>query len=305
MIQKKLHYIWFGKQDKPELVKKCIASWYDKISDFEIIEWNEDNIDINHPFFNYCLENHQWAYASDYARIYLLNKYGGVYVDTDIELIQPFSNRMMEASFFTGYESEKLINFGVFGSVPNHQLLNAFLKEYDSVNYIKPIPHLLTPIIEKFDLVEDNIFIAPQYVFYPLDYNFEWVIPKESIEYYTIHHWGASWKDKFNKFRADYLIFRVDNLLTIKEKEILYSLIVDRELRFYFKDIDSLIDRLPINIKDKKELYSFYLSKVYIEPLHFNFTLILRIIKEYGFVYSNLKLIQQFKIIVKCLINKR
>ena len=91
MIPKKIHYCWFGKKEKPELVKRCISSWKKFMQDYEIVEWNEDNFDFDyHPYLRWCYENKKWAYLSDFARLLVVEQYGGIYFDTDIEAIARF-----------------------------------------------------------------------------------------------------------------------------------------------------------------------------------------------------------------------
>lgn len=77
MIPKTIHYVWLGEQPKPELVSKCIASWEKYLPEFTIIEWNETNSPLENPVVAYCLQEKKYAFASDYIRLYALNKYGG------------------------------------------------------------------------------------------------------------------------------------------------------------------------------------------------------------------------------------
>ena len=90
MIPKKLHYIWFGKKEKPEFVQFCINSWKKTLPNFEIIEWNEDNFDFaQNTFAREAYEQKKWAFVSDYARAKILHQEGGFYVDTDMEIRLP------------------------------------------------------------------------------------------------------------------------------------------------------------------------------------------------------------------------
>jgi mannosyltransferase OCH1-like enzyme len=80
MIPKRIHYFWFGGNEKPELVKKCIKSWEKNLNGYEIIEWNENNYDVNkHPFLKKAYKNKKWAFVSDYARLDILNQWGGIF----------------------------------------------------------------------------------------------------------------------------------------------------------------------------------------------------------------------------------
>lgn len=90
MIPRKIHYCWFGRKELPELAKKCIASWEKFCPDWEIIQWNEDNFPIrDYPYAQYCLENKKWAFLSDIVRLVVVNEQGGVYLDTDVEMLRP------------------------------------------------------------------------------------------------------------------------------------------------------------------------------------------------------------------------
>ena len=89
MIPKKIHYIWVGGKEKPKNVERCIKTWKRVFKDFEIIEWNEENFDINSCSYTKCAyEAKKWAFVSDYIRLYALNTIGGVYLDTDVLLVK-------------------------------------------------------------------------------------------------------------------------------------------------------------------------------------------------------------------------
>ena len=89
-IPKIIHYCWFGKGPKPELAIKCIESWKKYCPDYEIKEWNEDNFDLNYnAYVKEAYENKKWAFVTDVVRLYALVNYGGIYMDTDVEVIKP------------------------------------------------------------------------------------------------------------------------------------------------------------------------------------------------------------------------
>lgn len=104
MIPKIIHYIWLGSAKKPELLQKCMQSWQKNCPDYQIMEWNSENTkDIDNIYFREALTSEKWAFASDYLRLYVLERYGGIYVDTDTEItnnLDPF----LKHDFFTGYE---------------------------------------------------------------------------------------------------------------------------------------------------------------------------------------------------------
>lgn len=132
MIPKKIHYCWFGKGNKPKLAHKCIASWKKYCPDYEIIEWNEDNFDMNYnEYVRYCYENKKWAYLSDYVRLVVVNRYGGIYFDTDVELVAPIDNLIINEAFFA-FENNEFVNTGLgFGSEVNHIVLSRMIEMYE------------------------------------------------------------------------------------------------------------------------------------------------------------------------------
>ena len=89
MLPKIIHYCWFGRNEKPKLAQKCIESWKKQCPDYKIIEWNEDNFDIDqHPYLRWCYNHKKWAFLSDFARLLILEEHGGIYLDTDVEIIK-------------------------------------------------------------------------------------------------------------------------------------------------------------------------------------------------------------------------
>lgn len=105
MIPKKIHYCWFGRGEKPKLAKKCIDSWKKYCPDYEIIEWNEDNFDINlNSYTKWCYDNRKYAFLSDYVRLWVVNQNGGIYFDTDVEVIRNIDFLLDDQAFF-GFET--------------------------------------------------------------------------------------------------------------------------------------------------------------------------------------------------------
>ena len=114
MIPKKIHYCWLGGAKKPKLAKKCIKSWKKYCPDYEIIEWNESNLDISSfPLYTrQAYEKKKWGFVPDYIRCWLVYNYGGIYLDTDVELIKNLDDLLKNPSFF-GFESEKSVALGL------------------------------------------------------------------------------------------------------------------------------------------------------------------------------------------------
>lgn len=139
MIPKVIHYCWFGHNEKPKLAQRCIASWRKYCSDFRIIEWNEDNFDVaQHPYLQWCYDQKKWAFLSDYARLLILRDHGGIYLDTDVEVIRPLDDLLLFDAFF-GFEENRFINTGQgFGCATGHPAVTAMTKDYEDM---KPDPN--------------------------------------------------------------------------------------------------------------------------------------------------------------------
>lgn len=202
---KKLHYCWFGPNDKPEKVLKCIDSWKKYMPDWEIIEWNESNYDVNSsPFIKFHYEHKRYAKVSDYVRIQMVNKYGGLYLDTDVELLTDISS-FCETPFFA-LESEKTPPEGSIGTglgfycEPNNDILKEYLKSME--DNVFGFPNILIRDIflkynnnEPFNNKEiqycKGFKIYPWKYFCPMD----WMTRQINIqnETVTIHHYFSLW----------------------------------------------------------------------------------------------------------------
>ncbi|MFE4810529.1 glycosyltransferase family 32 protein [Peribacillus simplex] len=216
-IPKIIHYCWFGGNDKSVLVKQCIESWKEKLPDYQIIEWNEDNYDFkNNVFLETAYERKMWAFVSDYVRLDVLLQYGGIYLDTDVETIKSF-NPFLNHSFFTCFEGgiEKnnyLASTAVLGCIKGNELISSFLNFYKQLGN-KEIVNFKTPntkifsnlLVEKYkielennlQIIKSNMYIYPNDYFCPKN----WATKKIKITSNTcaIHHFDGSWKGKNEK----------------------------------------------------------------------------------------------------------
>lgn len=134
MIPKKIHYCWFGRGEKPKLAQKCIASWKKYCPDYEIIEWNEDNFDLDYnAYTRYCYDNKKWAFLSDFVRLVVVAEYGGLYFDTDVELLKS-PDELLQYGAFYGFENNSNIATGLgFGAQANHPTILAMRGKYEEV----------------------------------------------------------------------------------------------------------------------------------------------------------------------------
>lgn len=133
-IPKKIHYVWVGGKEKPKDIQRCMATWDKYLDGYEVIEWNENNFDINsHPFVKAAYEAKKWAYVSDYIRAYVLYNEGGIYLDTDIILLDNF-DKFLSNRAFVGYENMDHPFTAAFGAERHHPLLKKMLDYYDNLD---------------------------------------------------------------------------------------------------------------------------------------------------------------------------
>ena len=132
MIPRKIHYCWFGRGEKPRLAQKCIASWKKYCPDYEIIEWNEDNFDVNrNAYTQMCYKEKKYAFLTDYLRLLIVEEHGGIYFDTDVEAVRSFDELLDNPAFF-GFENDRFVNTGEgFGAEPHNPAVRQMLAEYD------------------------------------------------------------------------------------------------------------------------------------------------------------------------------
>lgn len=137
MIPKKIHYVWVGGKEKPKDIKKCMKTWPKHLKDYEIIEWNESNFDINsHPFVKAAYKAKKWAYVSDYIRMWAIYNYGGIYLDTDVLVLDNF-DELLSNKAFVGYENKDYPFTAVFGAEKHHPFIKKLLEYYDKLDAYK------------------------------------------------------------------------------------------------------------------------------------------------------------------------
>lgn len=161
MIPKIIHYCWFGKKEKSKLAKKCIESWKKYCPDYEIIEWNEDNFDIQaYPYTEFCYEHQKYAFLSDFVRLMVVNQYGGIYFDTDVELLKS-PQELLRYEAFYGFENNENIATGLgFGAVSGHFTIESMCQQYFNLTsdenghfHLCKCPELNTNALLPFGLV--------------------------------------------------------------------------------------------------------------------------------------------------------
>lgn len=156
MIPKTIHYCWFGRGEKPKLAQKCIASWKKYCPDYTLLEWNEDNFPIaEYPYAQYCFENKKWAFLSDFVRLVVVSEYGGIYFDTDVELLRN-PDQLLQYEAFYGFENNSNIATGLgFGAQVNHPTVLSMKAKYEEVcpNEDGSYPMIVCPALNTAALV--------------------------------------------------------------------------------------------------------------------------------------------------------
>lgn len=209
MIPKIIHYCWFGNGMKSEQILKCIDSWNKFFPDYQYIEWNENNCNINEiPYIQQAYEAKKYAFVSDYIRIKALVEYGGIYFDTDYEVIRPIKKLLMKGSLITGMESKESALTAVIAAESGNALMKEFLETYRERRFIDenskmdltPINQGFSAILSKYgvNLTKNELQILPNgIVFYPIEVlcGFDVVNWHEKVTDKTIgiHHMGNSW----------------------------------------------------------------------------------------------------------------
>lgn len=212
MIPKVVHYCWFGRAPKPNLVQRCINSWKLHLPEYEIKEWNEDNYDYEgNQYVKEAYNEKKYAFVSDVVRLDILYRYGGLYFDTDVELLRPLSNEMMSNSFMACERQGKLISIApglAMGFYPHNEFVKKVLDSYldesfyshkDEVN-LYTINYRISSAMEKIGWIPDNkIQIINNIVIYPSDYfcPFDGLTQKmhKTNNTYAVHWYMGSWAD--------------------------------------------------------------------------------------------------------------
>ena len=225
MIPKKIHYCWFGKGKMPELALKCIESWRVNLPDYELKEWNENSFDINSNFYvKEAYESRKFAFVTDYVRLYALYTEGGIYMDTDVEVLKNLDS-FLDLPAFSGFEDNMHIPTGIMAAEKGSIWAKWQLEYYSGRHFLLPDGTLdLTTNVDIIGgLMEEKGFILKNGL-----YNFQNIItifPKDyfcpkshttgKIELtentYTIHHFAGSWKSSSDRLKR-----RIGHLIGVK-----------------------------------------------------------------------------------------
>lgn len=179
MIPKRIHYCWFGGNPLSELAQRCIASWKKYCPDYEIKLWNEKNFDINSNLFvKQAYENKKYAFVSDYVRLYAMYTEGGIYMDTDVEVVRPL-DEFLKHKAFSGFERGLYVPTGIMASEKGFPLFKKLLGYYDDRAFVKDDGSfdmltnnsIITGILENYGfLANDKFQEIEDFALYPTDY---------------------------------------------------------------------------------------------------------------------------------------
>lgn len=257
MIPKIIHYCWFGRNPLPPLALKCIESWRKYLPDYEIKEWNEDNFDVNIiPYTAEAYKAKKYAFVSDYARFWILYKYGGLYFDTDVEVIRNMDDIIAKGPFMgiegfsvnANYPVEVAPGLGL-GVNPGRGLYKELLDYYSNLLFIREDGSVNTTTIVKYttELLCKHglscynelqncagVWIYPQEYFNPLhEINYKKTL-SITDKTCTIHWWAASWQPKSKEYLAKCKRFLM-SVMGVKTTLFIIEKLRLRELRSHLK----------------------------------------------------------------------
>lgn len=234
LIPKKIHYMWLGKKQIPSNLQKCIDSWKKYCPDYEIIQWNENNYDVNkHEYMRAAYSQGAYGFVPDYARLDILYEHGGIYMDTDVEVIKNLDPLLYQEAF-CGVEKWQVLNFGgCSGAIKGHRMIGEFLKSREDVSFLNADGRTNTTTCGYYDT---NVAIKNGYqingktqhiqgmniyafdYFHPYDYMSGHTYMTEHT--YSIHRFNGGWLDDKMK-RA--------NQETMQEYDRIYELAVKND----------------------------------------------------------------------------
>lgn len=227
-IPKIIHYCWFGRKPKPKLAEKCIQSWKKHCPDYEIIEWNEDNFDISTAplYVRQAYEAGRWAFVTDYVRLKAMLEMGGIYMDTDVEVIKSLDPYLQQEAF-AGFEHPTRIQTGLLACTKKFPLFQEFIAYYDTAEFLHPDGshdittnvQILTDLCVRHGLRKDGSYqvidgfaIYPTEFFCPVDYDTEKL--NKTRKTVVIHWFASSWHTE-----EELRILREEKLRQKKERQ--------------------------------------------------------------------------------------
>jgi hypothetical protein len=211
-IPKIIHYCWFGGQEIPEKNRRWMESWKRFCPDYEIVEWNESNYDVTQNEYMYeAYRTKKWGFVPDYARLDIICKYGGIYLDTDVELVANLDDLLYQHAF-AGFErsSGMYVNLGLgFGAERDSEIMKYLLKDYTDRHFIKKdgsLDQTASPVIQterlvkkglrlngEYQILQNQLTIYPEKMFSPKSIRTRIIETSDYTK--SIHYYDASWVD--------------------------------------------------------------------------------------------------------------
>lgn len=260
MIPKKIHYCWFGNNPKPKIVETCIASWEKYLPDYEIIEWNESNFDVNqNDFVKTAYQNKKWAFVSDFARAKALYENGGFYLDTDME-VKNTLNDFLHHRAVCGFEIKGIPYSAFWGIEKGHILAQKIMNYYLTNQYAEePNTAIFSRLLvdefgadaqkDEYQNLKEGIALYPS-TYFSLD------LP---INYVT-HHFSGSWHDSWTSEKNTYkemvnmygVLNAVVNEKTAKEK--VKNVVYNHKII----EIKQVLDQIPT-----RYIFNYLIDKIF------------------------------------------
>jgi mannosyltransferase OCH1-like enzyme len=201
LIPKILHYCWFGPSAIGPLGERCIETWRQVLPHYRLELWDESRLDLGAPYVAIAYRARKFAFVADYVRLQALHEHGGVYLDTDMEVLKPF-DPLLQTQLFIGLETPDRIGVGVIGAVRGHPFLKRALDRLDAQARsgrlsFEPLPELITALARTSG--PDALTLLPEEYFYPYNPHSPSPLRQKPLQSnisertFAIHHWAGSW----------------------------------------------------------------------------------------------------------------
>ena len=213
-----IHYCWFGNGEKPNSIKRYIDGWKEKLPDYQIVEWNESNFSVQDApiYVQEAYSTGKYAFVSDYVRIKALYEHGGVYLDTDIEIVKRFDEVLADRELVLCFESDKSLETAFIACAQGNRYIGEFCRTYEDRRFINPDGSYDMSVInqhfseflerkcginlldERLQILEESkTIVYPREYFAAFDISNWHIKPTENT--FTIHHMNASWSNSKKK----------------------------------------------------------------------------------------------------------
>jgi mannosyltransferase OCH1-like enzyme len=206
MIPSTIHYCWYGRGERSALLERCMATWQRVMPDFQVKEWNETNSPLDNSYTKAAYKQKEWSRLSNYVRLHALYQEGGIYLDTDVEVIRPLTP-MLRHKCFLGFQQEAehgdWINSAIMGAEPGHpfllRCLKLTLKKFADEGEFYRSPAIHTAVLREMGLRAygfqeiDGVTLYPADYFYPYPWSGKFSPDCITENTYCVHHWAGSW----------------------------------------------------------------------------------------------------------------